>query len=282
MSEYINNSAKRQETLKELIRQLHDGAPFEQVKRRFAAMLQEVDATEIARLEQALMDEGMPEMEVKRLCDVHVAVFRESLDTQAPAQAAVGHPLDVMREENAAAAQALDALEAALQTLAKEPTPANRGKAQQALARLREYDKHYLRQENILFPYLERHGFMGPSSVMWAIHDDVRAAWKSLAALLDDPSATPQKVADVFGPLAQAIREMFYKEERILFPNALKLLSDEEWQAIAEQEGEIGRFAGAPAAGEAAATEAGAATPGGEGLLLLQTGALTLQQVNWL
>ena len=34
---------------------------------------------EIGEIEQALINEGMPVEEIQRLCDVHVAVFRESL-----------------------------------------------------------------------------------------------------------------------------------------------------------------------------------------------------------
>ena len=45
-------------------------------------MLQDVGATDIAEIEQELVEEGMPAEEIKRLCDVHVAVFRESLETQ--------------------------------------------------------------------------------------------------------------------------------------------------------------------------------------------------------
>ena len=35
-----------------------------------------------------------------------------------------------------------------------------------------------MRKENQLFPKLESHSVTGPSSVMWAIHDDIRALLK--------------------------------------------------------------------------------------------------------
>ena len=180
MSEYINDRAKRQEVLKRLIRQLHEGRTVDEVKEEFATLLRDVGAEEIAELEQALIDEGLPEMEVKRLCDVHVAVFRESLDVQARPETIPGHPVHTFRAENEAAAWVLDALQGALQTLKATPGEVQFAQARARLQELREYEKHYLRKENILFPYLERHGFTGPSSVMWAIHDDVRAGWKTL------------------------------------------------------------------------------------------------------
>ena len=289
MSEYINNQAKRQEILKRLIRQLHEGKTVEEVKGEFAALLGKVSATEIAEIEQALIAEGLPETEVKRLCDVHVVVFRESLDAQVKPETVPGHPVHTFRAENAAVARVLDALQQALEALKGTPGEAQLEEAREGLQRLREYEKHYLRKENILFPYLEKHGFAGPSSVMWAIHDDVRAGWKALDALLaagpgDDPAAFSARVNEIFGPLDTAIREMFYKEESILFPTALQMLSWEEWAAIHAQEPEIGycyvepggeiRQEAAPLSVEAQASS--------EGQFALKTGTLTVQEVNWM
>ncbi len=273
MSEYINNHTQRKEALKRMIRQLHEGKTVEEVKGEFAALLKEVSATEIAEIEQSLIAEGLPEMEIKRLCDVHTAVFAEALESapqkSAPQPAArPGHPLDLFRAENAAAAQTLDALEAAIRA-------AQWDQARGLLRKLRGgLETHYRRKENVLFSYLEKHGFTGPSSVMWAIHDDIRVGWKKLDALLTDlPDATA--VAETLGPLAEAIRQMFYKEENILYPTALQMLTAEEWDAIRTQEGEVGEYA--RPAETAAPVEPTA--PQLEGLIPLQVGALTAQQI---
>ncbi len=302
MSEHINNQIQRKETLKMLIRELHAGKTIEDVKDEFAALLRDVGATEVAEMEQALIAEGLPEMEIKRLCDVHVAVFRESLDAQPSPETLPGHPVHTFRAENSAAARVLDALQEALDALETRPGAAHRlrsGQAQleQASARLRElreYEKHYLRKENILFPYLEQHGFTGPSSVMWAIHDDVRAGWKALDGLLsagpgDDPAAFNARIVEVFEPLNTAIREMFYKEDNILFPAALEKLSEEEWRAIHAQEPEVGYcyvepgnqwpLGSIPLETAPSPVEAQAAA---ENLLPLDTGALAPQQINLL
>jgi len=108
-----------------------------------------------------------------------------------------------------------------------------------------QLEAHYVRKENLLFPYLEKHGVRGPSSVMWAIHDDVRAQWKELARILDshadyDSEALTAAVADVVEPMTTAIREMIYKEKKILYPMALEKLSEAEWLAIKAQSDELG------------------------------------------
>ena len=292
MSEYIDNQAKRRDTLKRLIRDLHEGKTVDDVKAEFAALLHDVGAAEIAEIEQALIDEGLPEGEVKRLCDVHVAVFRESLDAQQRPEAVPGHPIHTFRAENDAAARVLDGLREALDALAETAGPASVERARGSLRQLQEYDRHYLRKENILFPYLESHGFAGPSSVMWAIHDDVRAGWRALDPLLaagpgDDLAAFGARVQEVFQPLDTAIREMFYKEEHILFPTALEKLSEEEWRAIRAQEAELGYAYVQPgdqwplraAASEPARPPAETREPG-EDMLHLDTGALTVQEVS--
>ncbi len=289
MSEYIDNQSKRRETLKRLIRQLHEGRTVDEVKEEFAALLRDVGAQEIAEIEQALIAEGMPDSEIKRLCDVHVAVFRESLDSQSQPEMIPGHPVHTFQAENAAAAQVLDALEAAVGASQWEQARAH-------LRKLQAYEKHYLRKENILFPYLEQHGLKGPAAVMWAIHDDVRAGWKKLGGLLDDgPRADGGKdeAVEVLEALGTAIRDMFYKEEHILFPAALETLSQGEWAAIRAQGPEVGYCyvepgdqwspRGVPHGEEGAGTTPLQVREGpAGGLIPLDTGALTAQQVNWM
>jgi PAS domain S-box-containing protein len=311
MSEYINNYSQRQQRLKGVIRALHEGKTVDDVKGEFAALLRDVGATEVAEIEQTLIAEGLPEMEVKRLCDVHVAVFRESLDAQPPPEALPGHPVHTMRAENEAAEGVLDAFQEAVEAVQATPDAKALQEARRRLRALREYDRHYLRKENMLFPYLERHGFAGPSSVMWAIHDDIRAGWKALEQLLSegprrDSASFAARVGQGFEPLATAMREMFYKEENILFPTAIQKLSAEEWTAIRAQESEIGyayvepgeewgvqaafvqavpaqavpaQAAPAQASVPSAAGEAEGVAEG-EALLHLDTGVLTAQQVN--
>jgi uncharacterized protein len=286
MSEVINNQSQKMETLKAMIRQLHQGKSVDEVKAEFAAMLQDVGAGEIAQIEQALIAEGLPVSEVQRLCDVHVAVFRESLDAQPPPESTSGHPIHTFRAENEAAGAILSELLAAIHAADWE-------RARHYMARLQMLDRHYLRKENLLFPYLEKHGFTGPTAVMWGVHDEIRSHCGQLADLLltapgDDPEDTKRRARDAFEPVGRTIRDMFYKEETILFPAAIERLSEQEWAAIRAQEDEFGfafvqpgnEWQPQPVEGEAAPVAPAAEPP--KGALPLKTGALTLAQINWL
>ena len=284
--------AKRQETLKGVIRDLDAGKSVADVKETFAELIRDIAPAEIAEMEQSLIAEGMPETEVKRLCDVHVSVFRESLDAQAVTRPETipGHPIHTFLAENAAAATVLGALHEALKILKEAPGKGQPARTRQELAHLREYEKHYLRKENLLFPYLEKHDFSGPAMVMWAIHDDIRADWKALDALLmtgpgDDATKFGAQAGELFARLRTAISEMFYKEENILFPTAMQKLSHEEWVELRNQEADVGycyvepgsRWA-PPASFQSDRGELLTLAPVGE--IRLDTGSLTGEQVN--
>jgi DUF438 domain-containing protein len=294
VSEYIDNTSKRKEDLKQIIRQLHEGKSVEEVQEEFAALLEDVGATDIAQIEQELIEEGMPETEIQRLCDVHVAVFRESLEAEKRPDTVPGHPVYTFLAENAAASRALDALEEALEALKAEPNEERLERASARLEELRKYERHCLRKENILFPYLEKHGFSGPSTVMWGIHDEIREGWKQMEALLsegwgDDVAGLSARIDEVFDPLATAIREMFYKEENILYPTALEKLSGDEWWQIRVQSPEVGYCYVKPgdewppeetALETVWALDKGEEPRSSEGLLHLDTGTLTPEVVN--
>ncbi|BBB49794.1 DUF438 domain-containing protein [Pelolinea submarina] len=244
MSEFINNVSRRKETLKEALRQIHAGKPYEEVKQTFAEILQQASAGEIAEIEQALIAEGLPVEDIQYLCDVHVAMFRESLDQQTPPQMMPGHPVYTFNAENELAALQLNQCRQLLGQAQDNPKAETLAQLAAALQKLAEFDCHYERKENLLFPFLEKYGFSGPSSVMWGIHDDIRKAWKSMRKQLQDagadPSAALAAVSEKFIPMENAMREMFYKEEHILFPNALERLNASDWRAIHAQEPDFG------------------------------------------
>ena len=244
MSEFLNNHSLRKEKLKEALRQIHEGKPYQEVKEVFKEILSNATAGEIAEIEQALIAEGLPVEDIQYLCDVHVAMFRESLDTQTMPEMMPGHPVYTFRAENELAALALNDTRLAIERYKAQADADARQKLLDSVKKLRQYDNHYLRKENLLFPFLEKYGFSGPSNVMWGIHDDIRKGWKQMTTTLESTRPDSRDLAleleKLFTPAENAIREMFYKEEHILLPNALERLTDADWRAIRDQEDEFG------------------------------------------
>jgi hypothetical protein len=238
MSEYINNSSKREEQLKEIIKQLHAGRAFSDLKDTFQDLLKGASAQEIVHIEQALIAEGLPVEQIQFLCDVHVALFKESLDTQLPPELQPGHPIYTFRAENEFVELLLHALDEKIGKLKQADDKDLRAQITADIEKLKQMNLHYLRKENLLFPILEKYGFSGPSSVMWGIHDEIRADWLELGELVTN--SQPTQIFEKYAVLQHKVREMNYKEEHILFPNALERLSPEEWAIVYIGEPEIG------------------------------------------
>ncbi len=272
-----------------IVKDLHAGKTVEEVKPRFEELIEDVEATEIAAMEQKLIEGGVPDTEVKRLCDVHVQVFADALEGHAAVTAPPGHPLDTFQRENQALLQVTASLRKVAEAIGEPPDGAAWGRLKGALSgtveRLAEVDRHYLRKENQLFPFLEEHGVEGPSKVMWAIHDDIRALIKQARQTIAEDDAA--LAVSTCLALAKMVDDMVTKEEQVLHPMAFDTLSEAEWAKIRAGRGRHRlrlhrRRAEWPEAGAAGApagaTEAGAAAPAG--LLALNTGELKLEELN--
>ena len=240
--EPLTDPKERQAALKGIIKDLHDGKDMEVLKQRFKDLIQGVDAPEIAKMEQELMNEGMDAEEIKRLCDVHVEIFKEALEEQDRPEPPVGHPIHTYMKENRASEKIMSDTSMLMGLLGQPPTPEAFEEHRQALGELIEQlskiNTYYTRKENQLFPMLEAHHFTGPSQVMLSIHDDIRANMKQARESFagNDSAQTITSLKEAI----QAIRDMIYKEEHILFPTSLDMLTDSEWVKVKEGEGDIG------------------------------------------
>jgi DUF438 domain-containing protein len=232
---------ERKEVLKGIIRDLHAGVEMLILRKRFAELVENVSASEIAEIEQSLIDEGLPETEVKRLCDVHVEVFRHALDDQDVPRPPAGHPVHMFMVENRAAENVMKEIDTLISKIGKisykETIQNNKKQLEEKLEKITEIEKHYLRKENQLFPKLEALGVSGPSQVMWAIHDDIRSAIKIAKSQLAD--GDPQ-ILTTMDEINTTIRDMIYKEEHILYPMSLETLSDRDWLKVKEGSEQIG------------------------------------------
>jgi len=268
----------RLEALEQIIRDLHEGLPLEEARRRFEQMFRDVDASEIAAMEQELIRKGLPVEEIQRLCDVHVGVFRAALDQHAAPSVPPGHPLHTYLADNRKLrAWANELAKFARQLSSNSHDEDAWNSASQILKQLAGVENHYVRKENQLFPALERHGITGPSQVMWGVHNDIRAHLRATRTSLDQRDAA--SFVPLATQLARDIVEMVYKEEKILFPMTLEVLSDAEWVEIRRGEDRVGYAIAAPAAPwpptPNEAPPPPPTTPATDGKWSLETGVLT-------
>lgn len=247
MSELIDNSKFRKVKLKELILRLHSGEDPKKVRSELIETLHQIPYGEVVEVEQELISEGLPADEVLKLCDVHGEVLEGRIDQSGARGVPAGHPIDVFRHENKELLKVIDKVKQHLGILYAETDKSFPEYVLKLLGffnELMDVDKHYKRKEYLLFPYLEKKEITGPPKVMWGKHDEIREQIRGSIEILRNRNLIKQDLEDaegiLFTPVLKALEDMTKKEEEILFPMSLDLLTTEEWYEIHHQTLEFG------------------------------------------
>ena len=290
MSELINNSRYRKDRLKELILKLHAGESQESVRQELIDTLQSVPYGEVVEVEQELISEGLPETEVLRLCDIHGEVLEGHVDPSGSKEVPEGHPVDVFKQENLELKKVTGKTRDLLQSVTRVPEanfPNFRNVLLSCFNELMDVDKHYQRKEYLVFPFLEKKGITGPPKVMWGKHDEIREQLKGCIALLKEPGLTRSDLIEsldlIFYPAVKALDDMVQKEDEILFPMAMDLITEEDWWNIHQQTLEFGftlydpQVEWKPAAMER--SHETATNTGGDGTIQLPSGSFTAKEI---
>lgn len=290
MSEIINNSQKRRDELKKLILDLHNGIGVEETKKKLTEMLGSVPYGEVVQAEQELISEGLPEEEVLKFCDIHSEALKGNINLSGAKQVPAGHPVDTFKQENRALEEVLRTIQKIfLKVYELEHDAPGAGlllELRQEFNKLADLEKHYVRKENLLFPFLEKAGITGPPAVMWGKHDEIREYLKSSLELVrTEETISAGNLSDfigmMFDPTVTAIHEMIFKEEQILFPMCMDTLTEIEWYEIYRQSDSIGYTLTPPSAEwkpEIAIPEE--TTPQNPEKVQLSTGSFTKEQLE--
>ena len=253
MSEFlVSNDLSREERialLKKLLKDMDKGLITpEEIKERFKKILSKVHPVEIAIIENALIKEGFPIEKIHNLCGVHIDIFKESLENEKNI-AKKGHPIYLLMDEHRVLLSQFTNLRELVEALKGFNSFQD---AKNIIEDLRKVTKvvngvksHMLREENVLFPYLEKHEIIQPAKIMWTEHDSLRLRLKELNTLLSSPENEPYKdfvkhIDSLILYIIDLKSNHIYKENKILFPSAINKLTEEEWNECWEQMDEMG------------------------------------------
>jgi uncharacterized protein len=109
-----------------------------------------------------------------------------------------------------------------------------------------ETERHHRREEQVLFPELEKRGVEGPSAVMRREHEELRPAVKRLKELAQsvgsaDFARFKRELAELTDFIVPTLRAHIFKENDILYPVALHAIRDESvWHQLKAACDEIG------------------------------------------
>ena len=194
-----------------------------------------------------------------------------------------GHPVSLLRAENAGLGAVLDSIAAQL---------SGRGVPDAAIVikALQEFNgvrAHYAKKEELLMAQLYKYGVTGPSQVMWDEDDEIKKELGTLTRAVMDDADNVLIYKGRIAALVEKARGMMAKEEKILFPLCLRFFTAEEWKKIYRDFPEIGMaFVEKPAKweeGENWAADELAKVKGQDilaGKILLPTGELTVKQLS--
>ena len=264
--------------------------PPEQVKEKFRDVLEGTDSLEIAKIEEELAKEGMKREEMRKLCDVHMAIFKEQLEKQMP-NMKPSQPIAILMEEHKIMLQMAEKLTSLSNKILKVTdmryVTEEIHQVEHVAEDFTDSDKHYLREENVLFPIVEKHGITEPPAIMWMEHDQIREQKKQLHKLIADLKTSgfddfKQQLWETAKSLSELLANHFYKENNILFPAAMSVVTEAEWVAVRKEFDEIGYCCFTPPelTVPAQAETIVAQAPVSEGVLSFETGNLTKEQLE--
>ena len=300
---FQNIDGKKLEIVHEIKSAYDEGKiSLEEARKALKDRVQHLAPYEIAIIEQEMVEETEDEC-IKEDIQAMLEVFQDVLVTKDQ-ELPENHPISCYRRENAKMKELLLSVEDLVQY------PVIKNQWLELYEELLKFKIHLSRKQNQLYPVLEKKGFTRPTTTMWTLDDFIRDEITECYNLLleDKEEAFIGKQAE----LVADVRDLMDKEENILYPTSLEMISDEEFRYMAEGDREIG-FAyisvqadksgnSASASSPASASTAGAPLSGlssstgfaeelagllgkygfnnKEEKLNVSTGQLTLEQIN--
>ena len=249
-----------------------------------------VSAYHVAYIEQTMTEETSDEC-IRE--DVHAVInmLGDQIDNTMPNLPA-DHPIMHYLKEN----EEMKRLLLAVEDLVQYPMIKNQWL--ELYDKISQYPIHYKRKQNQLYPMLERKGFTRPTTTMWTfddmVRDEIREAERLLREDQEDAFIKQQERVLLYA------RDLMEKEEFILYPTSMALISEEEFEDMKSGDQEIGfaffeveHKATENKVGtqpneqnnfsndlQALLTKYGYSAVGGGDKLDVTTGKLTLEQVN--
>ena len=244
MSEFINNNQQRLKDLTDFACGLLQSGEGRRLFDKHKFTIESVTPAEAMLVLDKMLTEGLTVATVKPIVGKLINSFYLSLSSQQWEKPGEGHFLTLLMCENREAAKIMAEIRAVVKLLFSKDVRASANLTatlRQLVGRLKLYELHYIKKENILFPYIEK---AFPQyrclQLMWSFHDDFRASIKNLEQLLIPENPAKDLLTKELGKLFFVVLPLIFREEQIVFPVAYRAIPTEEWDEMMQQSEEIG------------------------------------------
>lgn len=239
-------ASERKKILRDIANKIGAREDLKDIKKYFVENLGLLNPSEITFYKDEFIQDGVAEKDYQVLLNMGLEIFRETIQNQKPI-VPKGHPVHTLMAEHALLLEYANELQSLVRALSKgerEPRQEFLGRIRQLIGFFVESESHYLREENALFPVVEKHGLTGPPKAMWSEHQDIHAIEKNLFDLNSETDKgltnSLEKMSEVSLSLANILASHFYKENNILFPASIRMFSEEEWDTVVQDFDDIG------------------------------------------
>ncbi|MEA2106901.1 MAG: PAS domain-containing protein [Bacteroidota bacterium] len=198
--------------------------------------IENITPHDMLKLEDKQMQMGITPEQIKGDIEEIINVFFKSLDRYQWEKPADGSFLFYLMLENDAFTFKLNQVKKIIRNYkGREESDFKKLKREllPSFIKFQEFDYHYIKKENILFPYLEeRWESYRPLKVMWSLHDDIRKSLKKLISLLESNTSEWQNFNKLLGKYFSLVFRMIQKENIIIFPVATETVNEEAWHQM--------------------------------------------------
>ena len=239
----------KREKIKEMLKKLQKEKVSDKVREEAKSMLKNIPSTELALIEQEIIKEGTTRKEMRKLCDVHLEIMREDFKNK-DLKLKPGHPIYTLMEEHKEILNFVDKLKKAVKKIesAKDfrDVKMEIEMLRFAAKHLVEADKHHQREEEVLFPEMEKSGITEPPEIMREEHKDIKSKKKELDRIAESCEKLSyqdfvKKVKKITEFLIKGLPDHIYKEDNILYPMAIDVIKEKErWEKIKKECDKIG------------------------------------------
>lgn len=281
MTQNSNMPTERVEQLLNFTKALINGEPGNPLIEKYKTYIDTVTHTETMIVLDILIKEGMSVETVKLWVPKILNVFYNSLISFEWETPTKQHFLHYLMEENKVLNSILDEIKEISKEAFKNEDAELFFKLKELINQIVPYELHYIKKENILFPYIEK-AFEGHRclSVMWSFHDDYRDSIKILDKLLEEPIINKKEISQEIGRLFFVLKPIIFREEQIVFPVALNAIPQKDWDDMLAQSNEIGWCYITPPSQKNETTSGTAILQ--SDIIDLETGLLMPKQIKWI
>lgn len=211
------------------MRYAHNEITLEEGRKELKEKLGKVSPLEVAATEQELLKFEEDQCQKEDIQAITI-LFEGLMDTSRP-ELPQNHPIMHYYRENDELREIILEIEDLVQY------PLIKNQWYELYERLAQIKIHFARKQNQLYSVLEKKGFTRPTTTMWTLDDFIKDEVSSLRRLLESDEGEFIKQQ---ATLIADMRDLMDKEEKILYPTSLSMISPEEFEEMKIGDREIG------------------------------------------